>query len=44
MAKRLAEQGSGADALQLTLVPRFSFRARLTAGVGREVLPRIKEF
>jgi hypothetical protein len=24
----------GADALQLTLVPRFSFRARLTAGVG----------
>jgi hypothetical protein len=26
------EQGSGADALQLTL--RFSFRARLTASVG----------
>jgi hypothetical protein len=24
---------SGADVLQLTLVPRFSFRARLTAGV-----------
>jgi len=27
----LAEPGTGADALQLTL--RFSFRARLTAGV-----------
>ena len=26
---------TGADALQLTLVPRFSFRARLTAGVRR---------
>jgi hypothetical protein len=29
----LAEPSTGADALQLTLVPRFSFRARLTAGV-----------
>jgi hypothetical protein len=28
-----AEPGTGADALQLTLVPRFSFRARLTASV-----------
>jgi hypothetical protein len=29
------EQGSGADALQLTL--RFSFRARLTASVRHQV-------
>src|SRR5262249_12301303 len=28
-----AEHRTGADALQLTLVPRFSFRARLSAGV-----------
>ena len=28
-----AEPGTGTDALQLTLAPRFSFRARLTAGV-----------
>jgi hypothetical protein len=31
----MAEQGSGADALQLPLVPRFSFRAPLTAGDKR---------
>jgi len=31
-----AEQSTAADALQLTLVPRFSFRARLTAGVRRQ--------
>jgi len=31
-----AEQATGADALQLTL--RFSFRARLTAGVRRQEL------
>lgn len=28
-----AEQSTGADALQLSLVPRFSFRAQLTASV-----------
>jgi len=30
-----AEQSAAADALQLTLVPRFSFRARLSASVRR---------
>jgi hypothetical protein len=31
-----AQHRSGADALQLPLVPRFRFRARLTAGVRRQ--------
>ena len=37
--KRLDQQGSGADALQLTL--RFSFRARLTAGVPLGFRPSV---
>src|SRR5207244_2163800 len=35
LRRDLAEQRTGADALQLTLVPRFSFRARLSASVRR---------
>src|SRR4029453_12294717 len=36
-ASSRAEPGTGADALQRPLVPRFRCRARLTAGVRRQL-------